>query len=171
MKMFIILATYLSLTSAFAHNVATNEYIDVNRFLGKWYSIADLPQFFSRSCQGQTAEYDLINDKKISVLNTCLKKKGMKDIKGQAVVVNEQTNAELVVTFNNFFTRLFRVKGDYNIVKIDTNYDYVMVGSNNRKSLWIMSRQPYIDTNVLEEYKKYAKELGFPIHKLRTSKF
>lgn len=165
-----ILFTLFSM-QAFAHNVATNEIIDINKFIGKWYAVSSLPLFFSRGCTAQTAEYGIINESKISVLNTCFKPGKKKWIKGQAEVTNKETNAELVVTFNAFFTRLFRVKGDYNIIKIDPNYDYVIVGSNNRKSLWIMSRTPSMDENVYNEYVEYAKSLNFPVNKLVKSKF
>jgi apolipoprotein D and lipocalin family protein len=105
------------------------------------------------------------------VLNTCLKSKGRTTtINGKAEVSNARTNAELIVTFDNFFTRLFRVKGDYNIVALD-NYDYVMVGSNDRKSLWIMSRTTDISTEVLEKYLALAAELGFDVKKLQRSQF
>ena len=145
--------------------------VEVEKYIGKWYAISSLPQFFTRNCLAQTADYAIINSQTISVLNTCLKAKGKNTIKGQAVVTNAATNAELEVTFNSFFTRLFRVKGDYNIVKLDANYRYVMVGSNNRKSLWIMSRDTTMPAEVYAEYVKLAKELGFNTEKLELSKF
>jgi apolipoprotein D and lipocalin family protein len=75
------------------------------------------------------------------------------------------------VTFNNFFTRLFRVKGDYTIIKLDENYEYVMVGSKDRKSLWIMSRRPDMPEEVLNEYKAFAQKEGFKISHLVQSEF
>ena len=75
------------------------------------------------------------------------------------------------MTFNNFFTRLFRVKGDYTIIKLDENYEYVMIGSKNRKTLWIMSRRPEMAEEVLTEYKDFAKKEGFKIENLVDSEF
>lgn len=145
----------------------TAEHVDIGRYIGKWYTIKALPQFFTRNCKGQTAEYDIINDKTISVLNTCLKKKGKTTIKGQAVVKNTKTNAELIVTFNNFWTRLFRVKGDYTIIRLDDNYEYVLVGSKDRKSLWILSRQPDVPEDVIQDYEATATEQGFDVSRLQ----
>lgn len=166
------LLSVLFTVSLYAQTLPTASYVDVGRYIGKWYAISSLPQFFSKDCIAQTADYDIINEKSISVLNTCFKKHGKKTtIKGQAVVVNSKTNAELIVTFNNFFTRLFRVKGDYTIVKLDENYEYVMVGTKDRKSLWIMSRRPEMPEEALNEYTELAQSLGFDTTKLVISKF
>lgn len=170
-KMITFLFLTLSL-SAFAQSITTASNVEVSRYVGKWYAHYSLPQFFTRKCNGQTAEYEIINAKTISVFNTCLKTKGIKTINGQAVITNSATNAELMVSFNNFFTRLFRVKGDYNIMKLDPNYEYVLVGSRNRKSLWLMSRTPVeIPENVLNEYLDLANKDGFDTSKLVKSRF
>jgi apolipoprotein D and lipocalin family protein len=146
--------------------------VDVARYIGKWYAVSSLPQFFTRTCVGQTAEYGIINAKTISVLNTCIKRNGRTtDIEGQAVITDPATNARLLVTFNNFFTKLFRVKGEYVIIKLSEGYDTVLVGTTNRKSMWILSRIPNIDPEVLAEYKLIAKNLGFNVQKLVDSKF
>ena len=171
MKLLMVLLFSLITNAAFAKSLPTVDYVEVPRYIGKWYAISALPQFFTRNCRAQTAEYDIITPQTISVLNTCLKEKGKETISGQAVVSNATTNAELIVTFDSFFTRLFRVKGDYNIIKLDKNYQYVMVGSANRKSLWIMSRQPTMPEATYQEYVEYAKTLNFPVDHLVISRF
>ena len=172
MKLVMSLVLTLFSLGAFAKDLTTASYVDVSRYVGKWYAHYSLPQFFTRKCLGQTAEYEVIDAKTISVLNTCLKAKKDTTIKGQAVVTNATSNAELIVTFNNFFTRLFRVKGDYNIIKLDENYEYVLVGSRDRKSLWLMSRSSVeIPAEVVKEYLDLAKKEGFNTDKLVKSHF
>lgn len=150
----------------------TASYVDIGQYIGKWYAVSALPQFFTRSCVAQTAEYKILTENSISVLNTCIKDNGKTtDIKGKAVVVDAKTNARLEVTFNNFFTKLFHVKGEYVIIKLSDGYDTVLVGSTDRKSLWILSRTPGIDPEVFIEYKDFAKKLGFPTGKMQDSVF
>lgn len=159
-------------TALFAKPLPSVPQVDVARYVGKWYAHYSLPQFFTRNCLGQTAEYEIINENKISVLNSCIKRRGVTTITGQAVVTNPGMNSKLVVTFNNFFTRILRVKGDYTIIKLDDNYEYVLVGSRNRKSLWLMSRSEVaIPEDVRSEYLGYAHELGFATTKLIKSRF
>lgn len=179
MKKLLILVTLALTTVTFAKTesaahskLPTAENVEVARYIGKWYSVEALPQIFTRKCVAQSAEYDIINEKTISVHNVCYKKDGStKDINGQAVIKDETTNARLEVTFNNFWTRLFRVKGEYVIIKLSEGYDTVMVGTTDRQSLWIMSRTPSIDAETLKEYKALAAKLGFDTSKLVTSKF
>lgn len=172
MKVLALVFTMTFFTSLWAHeDLRTANHVDISRYIGKWFAIESLPQFFTRKCSGQTANYQIIDESTISVVNTCLKGKGTTKITGKAVVKNPRTNAELEVTFNNFFTRLFRVKGDYTIIELDPDYEYVMVGSKDRKSLWIMSRTTEIPDKVLEEYKAIAAEEGFDVSKLERSKF
>lgn len=171
MKKYLMILTLLA-GNVFAGSLPTASYVEVERYVGKWYAITSLPQFFSKGCVAQTAEYEVLTENSISVLNTCFKKNGKTtDITGKAVVVNPVTNAELEVTFDNFFTRLFKVKGDYTIIKLDSDYEYVMVGSKDRKSLWIMSRENTMPANVLQEYVDFAAANGFDVTKLVDSKF
>jgi apolipoprotein D and lipocalin family protein len=171
MKTISVLFLALFAFGTFAQTLPTADYVDVSRYVGKWYAISSLPQFFTKKCIAQTADYEVINEQSISVLNTCIKGKGTTVIKGQAVVKNAATNAELVVTFNNFFTRLLRVKGDYTIIKLDKDYRYVLIGSKNRKSLWIMSRTTEMPADVFNEYLKFAQELNFKVDEMVLSKF
>lgn len=172
MKFLIVLSTFVSLSAFAKSNLPTASYVDVNQYVGKWYAVTSLPQFFTRKCVAQTADYAIKSANSISVLNTCIKKDGStKTISGQAVVVNSRTNAELEVTFDNFWTKLFRVKGDYTIIKLDESYSTVLVGSFDRKSLWILSRTPYINEDVKKEYVDFAHSVGFDTLKLVDSKF
>jgi apolipoprotein D and lipocalin family protein len=53
--------------------------VDLNRYAGKWYEIARLPNRFQRDCAGNTtATYTLRPDGKITVLNECRKADGQR---------------------------------------------------------------------------------------------
>jgi apolipoprotein D and lipocalin family protein len=146
--------------------------VDVARYMGKWYTIASLPQFYTRNCVGQTADYEVLDEKTISVKNTCLKENGKtKTITGKGVVQDAPNNARLQIRFNTFWTSLFRIKGEYVIIKLSDDYDSVMVGSTDRKSLWIMSRLPTIDPTIFIQYKTLAHDLGFSVEQLKNAKY
>ena len=178
-KTFILISLVLStLISTIAcasvkhQTLPTASNVDIGRYIGKWYAVSALPQFFTCRCIAQSAEYGILSTNSITVINTCYKKNGKtSDIKGKAVVVDPTTNARLEVTFDSFFTNLFKVKGEYVIIKLSIGYDTVLIGSTNRKSLWIMSRTPAIDPAVFTEYKAYAKSLGFAVDKMVDSQF
>ena len=176
-KLLIIMTTLFGLNfSLFAKStleqLPTASHVDVAEYVGKWYAITSLPQIFTKSCESQTAQYAVLDSKTISVLNTCYKANGKTTtINGKATVVNSVTNAKLQVVFDNFWTKLFNVKGDYTIIKLEADYSTVLVGSNDRKSLWILSRTPYMNEDLKTEYIAFAKSVGFDTSKLVDSKF
>ena len=135
-------------------------YVELEKYLGKWYEIAHLPAKFQEGCNETTATYTLSKDGNISVLNQCTKNGKMKQAKGRAKVVDKNTNAKLRVTF------FWPFYGDYWIIKLGNDYDYSVVGTPNRKYLWILSRTPQIDDKLYSQLIEYVKSKGFDVNKL-----
>ena len=84
----------------------------------------------------------------------------MKQAKGNAKVVDKNSNAKLKVTF------FWPFYGDYWILKLGDNYDYSIVGTPNRKYLWILSRTPQMDDKLYLQLIEYVKSKGFDVSKL-----
>jgi len=140
-------------------------HVELEKYLGKWYEIAHLPFRFEDGCSDITATYSLREDGDVSVLNECLKNGKVKRAKGKAKIVDKTTGAKLKVTF------FWPFYGDYWIINLGENYDYAVVGTPNRKYLWILSRTPQIDDNLFSQLTDHAKSKGFDVTKLiRTSK-
>ena len=138
--------------------------VELGKYLGKWYEIAHLPARFQEGCSDTTATYTLSKDGGISVLNECVRNGKVKRAKGRAKVVDKSSGAKLKVTFFRPFY------GDYWIIKLGNDYDYAVVGTPNRKYLWILSRTPQMDDNLLSQLIEFAKSKGFKVENLvRTS--
>ena len=135
-------------------------HVELEKYLGKWYEIAHLPAKFQEGCNETTATYTLSKDGSISVLNQCTKNGKMKQAKGKAKVVDKNSNAKLKVTF------FWPFYGDYWIIKLGNNYDYSVVGTPNRKYLWILSRTPQMDDNLYSQILEHVKSKGFDANKL-----
>jgi apolipoprotein D and lipocalin family protein len=117
----------------------TVAHVDLSRYLGTWYEIANFPQSFQRGCTATTATYTLRADGDIDVLNRC--RKGSvdgeeKSALGRAPVVDRATNAKLEVSFFRPFW------GDYWIIDLSDDYSYAVVGHPGRDYLWILARTP-----------------------------
>jgi len=98
--------------------------VDLDRYLGTWYEIARLPNWFQDQCAGDvTAEYKRLDDGKTQVINRCRDGKGqMDEANGVARVVDASTNAKLEVSFVSVFGwRLFWV--DYWILDLGEDYE------------------------------------------------
>jgi apolipoprotein D and lipocalin family protein len=113
--------------------------VDLNRYAGTWFDIANFPRQFQKDCAGTTAKYTLRDDGDIDVLNSC--RYGSLDGElrsklGRARIVDKATNAKLKVSFFRPFW------GQYWIVDLDEDYQYAAVGHPGRDYLWILSRTP-----------------------------
>jgi apolipoprotein D and lipocalin family protein len=119
--------------------------IDLGRYVGTWYEIANFPQSFQRGCTATTATYTLRDDGQIDVVNRCRKgsPEGPEKVAtGRARVVDRSSNAKLEVSFFRPFW------GDYWIIDLGADYEYAVVGHPGRDYLWILSRTPTMKAEV-----------------------
>ena len=140
--------------------------VDLNRYLGKWYEIASYPAWFQKGCTGSTADYALLPDGRIRVINRCFKKSldgPLKESKGKAEVVDTTNNAKLKVWF------FWPFKGDYWIIDLDTDYQWAVVGMPSRKYLWILSRTPAMDDAVYQGILERLVDQGYDPAKLNLT--
>ena len=135
-------------------------HVELRKYLGKWYEVARLPFRFEEGCTGITATYSLSRDGNVSVLNECLKDGKLKQAKGKAKVVDKNTGAKLKVTF------FWPFYGDYWIINLGKDYDYAVVGTPNRKYLWVLSRTPRMDDKLFSQLIESVKSKGFDVNKL-----
>ncbi len=54
-------------------------------------------------------------------------------------------------------------KGDYWVMRIDADYTAALVGSPDRKYLWLLARLPQLDENIAQTYLSHAREQGFDL--------
>ena len=134
--------------------------VELGKYLGKWYEIAHLPARFQKDCTDTTATYTLSEDGQISVLNECIRNGKVKLAKGKAKVVDKSSGAKLKVTF------FWPFYGDYWIIDLGRDYDYAVVGTPNRKYLWILSRTPQMDDNLFSRLIEFVGSKGFDVKKL-----
>mgnify|MGYP000984663157 CR=1 FL=1 len=136
--------------------------VDLNKYAGKWYEIARLPNRFQRDCAGNTtATYTLRPDGKITVLNECSTAGGKrKSAKGTARVADAKgPNSKLKVTF------FWPFSGNYWIIDLDPQYRWAVVGDPSRDYLWILSREPRMDPALYEKIVDRARQQGFATEK------
>jgi apolipoprotein D and lipocalin family protein len=143
--------------------ITQNFNFELEKYLGTWYEIARFDHPFERNLQGVTATYSLKPDGKIKVLNQGYKKSlsgKLKTATGKAKQTGPATPRNLLVSFFlNFY-------GSYNILELDANYQYVLIGSGSPEYLWILSRTPKLDPAIYEQLLKRASERGYDTSKI-----
>jgi len=156
----VILASAVQISGCGAMNapLAVVDYVDLERYLGRWYEIARYPSSFETGCVGVTADYSLRDDGRIRVLNTCIESTldgPERTIEGSARIADSSTNARLKVTF------FWPFEGDYWIIDLDEDYSYAVVGAPDRRFLWILSRTPTMNEELYQQILDSLPERGF----------
>ncbi len=153
-----------SVTPAAKEPLALVPSLDPQRYLGRWYEVARYQHGFEKNLVGATAEYTLREDGKISVLNSGFKKTldgKYTDVKAVAWIPDPAVPGALKVKFFGLFT------SDYLVFGLDDkDYRWALVGGNDRKFLWFLSRTPEVDPALFEQMKQIAASQGYDMSKL-----
>ncbi len=149
--------------------------VDLKRYAGLWHEQARLPNRFQKHCVGPvSAEYALLDDGMLEVRNRCALPGGSFDESvgaARVVPVAGQPGAgRLEVRFApEWLGWLPAVWGDYWILKLDRDYQVALVGTPNRRYLWVLSRAPRLDDALLQAELDYARTLGFDVDKIELT--
>ena len=142
----------------------TVPHVDLPRYMGDWYVIANIPYFAEKGCVDSIESYALRPDGKIDNWFTCREKSFDAPMKRKATAVatvkDTTTNASWAVRF----FKVISVK--YLILDLDPNYQWVAVGHPSRNYGWIMSRSKSLPDQTYEQILKDLKDQGYD-----TSKF
>ena len=134
---------------------------DLSRYLGTWYEVARFDHSFEKGMDNAMAEYILQDDGTVFVLNSAWKNGMYKVAEGKAKYPNptEEPGA-LKVSFFLFFY------SEYNVMMVDENYQISLVGSKSDNYLWILSRTPVPDPDLLQMVLDEAEARGYDTSKL-----
>lgn len=163
-----ILLTFITLffVGCSSHNapLKTVEKVDINQYLGTWYEIARYEHSFEKGCSNVSATYSLQADGKISVLNSCTKEDGkINKANGIAYALDESFSKLKVSFFRPFY-------GNYQILMLDEDYRYAVIGEPSREYFWILSRTKVLDKSTLEYIQNKMPSLGYSTSKLIWTK-
>lgn len=145
------------------------ESVDLQRYQGLWYEIARLPNRFQDQCAANvTAEYTLLDDGRIEVVNRCRLENGQTDeAEGIARRPDSGREAALEVRFApRWLSWLPFVWGDYQIMALDDGYESVLIGAPSRDYLWILAREPSLAQRRIDELMAEAGRQGFDVDKV-----
>jgi lipocalin len=162
MIMAAILAGYVPLVACTKDfDNSTVKEFDLSRYLGVWYEIARYDHSFERGMDNTMAQYILQEDGKVVVLNTGWKDGKFKLAEGKAKYPDPTGEpGALRVSFFWFFY------SDYNVMMVDENYQISLVGSKAQKYLWILSRTPVPDPDLLAMVLDEAQRRGYDTSEL-----
>ncbi len=153
----IIIMIGLSSCSTIPKGVVAVKPFDKVRYLGKWYEIARIDFKYEKDLNNTTAEYTLNTDGTIKVDNKGYNTKEGKwqQAIGKAKFVGDNTIAMLKVSF---FVPFY---AGYNVIAIDSDYKYALIGGASFDYLWILSRETSNTKEIKNKYLKIATDFGY----------
>lgn len=161
--MLLVLAMLIFALTAYAEsrrgvNTATVANLDLQKFMGRWYEIARFDNRFERGMVDVVADYTLLDDGKIRIVNS-----GMRDGKLHQSIGRGKTTSQAGRLRVSFFMFFF---SDYNIMEMADNGEWALVGGSSPKYLWILSRKKELSADVINHIIGLARERGYDTNAL-----
>lgn len=139
------------------------DYVDIERFMGSWYVIANIPTFLEKGAHNAVETYSLNDDGTVATVFT-YRKDGfdgkLKEYSPKGFILEHESNALWGMRF------VWPIKADYRIVYLDDDYTTTIIGRQNRDFVWIMARTPTISELEYENLTKFVESIGYDTSKL-----
>jgi len=142
----------------------TVEYVDIERFMGDWYVIANIPTFIEKNACNAIESYKLNARGEIQTTFSFYQDSPngkRKEYNPKGYIYNTETNAEWRMQF------IWPFKMPFLIIDLDTNYSYTVIGVPNRKYVWIMSRKPSLDSKTYNMIIDKLKDVGYDVKQIK----
>lgn len=138
--------------------------VDLERFMGDWYVIGNIPVFVEKDAYNAKETYELAEDGTIPTtfsFNQGSFDGPLKTMHPKGFIRNKQTNAEWRMQF------LWPFKADYLITYLSDDYQTTIIGVPGRKYAWIMARSKTLPDATYQKLVAELKRQGHDLSKLR----
>ena len=142
----IITIIFFLISFLLPHEVVKN--INIEKFMGKWYVISLVPNFVEKGCSNSSDTYILNDDGTIDIEYNAIKDGKERSIK-QKGFVNDLEPGRWDIQFLKPYIPFYRAP--YEVLILDSNYEYMVVGYPDNSFGWIFSRQISLDENIYEK--------------------
>lgn len=141
--------------------------LDLVGYSGRWHEVGRLPNRFQSRCASDvTATYEVLRDSTIRVVNACLTTEGDRlRAEGRARLADRRGPASrLKVRFAPAFLSFVpMVWADYWVLDLTEGFRAALVGTPDRRYLWILSREPQLDQATYDRLLGTAAAQGFDV--------
>ena len=132
--------------------------VDIPRFMGDWYVIANIPTWIERGAHNAVESYRLDPDGTIATTFT-FRKGGFdgprKTYSPRGFVLDPSSNAVWGMQF------IWPFKSEYLIFYLNNEYTHTVIGRNKRDYVWIMARTPDIPEDVYQQIVERLAAAGY----------
>lgn len=139
------------------------DYVDLPRFMGDWYVIANIPTFVEKGAHNAVETYELNEDGTIATTFVFRKDAfdgKRKEHNPKGFVTDTTSNAVWGMRF------IWPIKADYRIVYLKEDYSQTVIARNKRDYVWIMARDHEIPDSEYEELVRMIADMGYDTSKI-----
>lgn len=144
--------------------IRTAASVDLNRFMGDWYVVGNIPTPIETEAYNAVESYALNADGTIATTFTFNKGSfdgERKSYSPKGFVREGSNNAVWGMQF------LWPFKAEYRVVYVDEAYEQTIIGRTKRDYVWIMSRDPQISEAEYQTLVQLLEEEGYDVSKIR----
>ncbi|NEX59566.1 lipocalin family protein [Noviherbaspirillum galbum] len=138
--------------------IATVPKVDLPRFMGDWYVIANIPTFLERNAHDPVESYRLGEDGTIETTFT-FHDGGFdgpqKVYHPRGFVADPASNAVWGMQF------IWPVQAEYRIIYLADDYSQTVIGRSKRDYVWIMARTPRIPDSDYQRLLQFIAAQGY----------
>jgi apolipoprotein D and lipocalin family protein len=159
----IALAAMLSACSS-TPTLPTAKNVDLPRFMGDWYVIANIPTRWERGAYNAVESYKLDPDG--SIATTFTFREGAFDgpekvMRPRGFVRDRTTNATWGMQF------VWPIRAEYLIAHVDPGYTETIIARSQRDYVWIMARKPVLADQDYQRLVGMVRDMGYDVSKLQ----
>jgi apolipoprotein D and lipocalin family protein len=144
--------------------IDTVEHVDLERFMGDWYVIANIPTFIETDAYNAIETYRMNDDGSIATTFTFRQgsaEGNRKQYNPTGFIVDQQSNALWDMQF------FWPFKAEYRVIYLDDDYQTTIIGRSKRDYVWLMSRQPAMDEDSYRSLLRFIQSQGYDIDKVQ----
>lgn len=166
----LLLATAMATGCATPDSLPTPPQVDLQRFMGPWYVIANIPTPPERDAHNPIEHYALRDDGRIQT--TYRYRKGgfdapLRTMRPVGSVRDGSGNAVWGMQFVLPSLPLGMLQAEYVIAHVDDDYTETIIARSKRDYAWIMARTPTLPQADLERLKQRLRDLGYDLADLQ----
>ena len=143
--------------------ITTEPKVELARFMGDWYVIANIPTSIERGAHNAVESYRLDPDGSIATTFTFRKDAFDGKVKRycpRGFVRENNSNAIWGMQF------IWPIESDYRIVHVSPDYQRTIIGREKRDNVWIMARTPTLTDADLDDLRQRVEREGYDMSKL-----
>jgi len=138
--------------------------LELERFMGDWYVIANIPTFIERDAHNAIESYELVSSNLVATtfrFNQGSFDGPLKTYQPTGFVTDHPSNAIWGMQF------IWPIRADYRVIYLDEDYTQTVIGRNRRDYVWIMARTPAIPEADYLALLQVISGQGYDISKIR----